>query len=92
MESTHTPGPWVYRDEEIHTEDGQVHVVCFGHGYGDYGGIGGGDEQANAHLIAAAPDLLAALETIVAHIPATELDHWNVLDVIDRAIAKATGR
>lgn len=75
--SQHTPGPWTIVDDEIHA--GDVHVVCFGHDYEEYGSIGarpadGGtwlkaerakyeaEVAANRILIAAAPDLLAALK------------------------------
>jgi microsomal dipeptidase-like Zn-dependent dipeptidase len=40
---------------------GKVHVVCFGEDYDDYGAISNPDD---ARLIAAAPDLLAALEAL----------------------------
>ena len=57
--SKHTPGPWaVERDAE-----GRLHVV-----EGDFldiaevGYLSGPDPKANARLIAAAPELLAALE------------------------------
>ncbi len=43
--------------------------------------------RANAALIAAAPDLLAALEEIVAR---NEIQHWFNLDQARAAIAKAT--
>jgi hypothetical protein len=36
--SKHTPGPWTFVDDEIIA--GDVHVVCFGHDYDDYGCIG----------------------------------------------------
>ena len=58
----HTPGPW------IHTEDDDnYHAVTAGCGYhvnSDDDGfeIAGCISKANAHLIAAAPDLLEALE------------------------------
>ena len=71
--SKHTPGPWTQKDGCILA--GEDHLVCFGHDYDEYGSIsapwkGNGEAQeeaweqeaaANARLIAAAPDLLAAL-------------------------------
>ena len=61
-------------------------------------------DQANARLIAAAPELLAALRAVGDYIIDTKAafsDHWdgedeesfsNVMDWIDAAIAKAEGR
>lgn len=51
--------------------------------------------KANAYLIAAAPELLAACETIRAHLHdlggEEDLAHDLVRMVLDPAIAKATG-
>lgn len=59
MNASHTPGPWHYRVGADPHNQGQVSSESTGATvaitYGDEGG-------ANAHLIAAAPDLLAALE------------------------------
>lgn len=62
--SAHTPGPWEVADESLGPYAWAVESVR-----GDdvaLGPINSGDthaeEVANAHLIAAAPDLLAALE------------------------------
>lgn len=46
--------------EDITSADG-THVVCFGHDYGDYGGI---LNISDARLIEAAPELLAELKTL----------------------------
>ena len=86
----HTPGPWVvdpavrqgftvYAPKEgfiVGTQDEE----------GRYGAI---ESEANARLIAAAPDLLALAERI-ARLP----EHGHYLALIDEAraaIAKATG-
>jgi hypothetical protein len=66
----HTPGPWitryydrVTRHDDIDGSKSIAHV---------YGVKGSPDEQpANRNLIAAAPDMLAALKAIVAQCPAT---------------------
>jgi hypothetical protein len=51
---------------------------------------GSGDVQANARLIAAAPDLLAALQTFPGFIEdATVGDAW--IEAMRAAIDKATG-
>ena len=61
MQTTHTPGPWNFAKSDI---DGRYSI--YGNGplayCGDTGAVDG-DGEANARLIAAAPDLLAALQT-----------------------------
>jgi hypothetical protein len=90
-EVKHTPGPWVSEYRQSHT--GQV-AVCNGDGEGywevwtqNWGG--GINQEANARLISAAPDLLEALEEIVSH------DAWAsdapILASAKAAIAKAKG-
>ena len=94
MQTQHTPGPWAYI-----VPDG--HVVRHPQIYSDFGPIANatwlGENKldqlnSNARLIAAAPDLLEALEEIVS---AADGDGWNQLDADLRkaraAIAKATG-
>lgn len=86
--SAHTPGPWsVDRHGAIVAEiDGQLRQVAMATGeapqHGDRTVRPQDIQAANADLIAAAPDLLAALEHVasVAHFP----------EVI-AAIAKARG-
>lgn len=65
----HTPGPWLIEGNtvyalskhDINIFDAEVHA-----GYGDDDHKLSSDIlQANAHLIAAAPDLLASLEEII---------------------------
>ncbi len=66
-EVKHTPGPWVWvKDDsgypvtDLKSEDGGIVMQV-------YESHGGGDmpNKANARLIAAAPDLLEALQVIV---------------------------
>lgn len=90
-EITHTPGPWkLYPDDE----NGQAVVggqhteiaTCWHHCLGSI------EKQmrANARLIAAAPDLLNALENLTIAIGMG----WDLDGVVDQAaaaIAKATG-
>ena len=62
-----TPGPWRIKDHEI--EDFRVFGNCEGGALArvikanNFGGTA--QDQANARLIAAAPDLLAALEALL---------------------------
>lgn len=77
----HTPGPWVVTPHRtIHTPKGCITDPiwsCHGAEEGD----------ANAVLMAAAPDLLSILKTIKAH--ASDLLPESINQEIDRVIAKA---
>lgn len=59
----HTPGPWFYDGQNscgahvIHVAQGEI-AEAFGDSWSDEGQ----QAEANAHLIAAAPEMLAALE------------------------------
>lgn len=57
--SAHTPGPWVVLRDPQH---GGPLVCTEDIAIADVMELEGGTDEANAHLIAAAPDLLAALE------------------------------
>jgi hypothetical protein len=92
---SHTPGPWKAqpagyptRQWDIVADSGRRNVaetIC--------------DHEANARLIAAAPELLAACEGVLGvlnHGTPTKEDgtpntHWKHIDIIRAAIAKATG-
>ena len=102
METKHTPGPWTVRDHggyiEVETPD-EPPVAHFG----DLS-INGPDHNwalANARLIAAAPDMAAALAAIISRA------EWNghrsgwdlrcdlpagTINLARAAIAKAEGR
>ena len=59
--SNHTPGPWAsHKDYVLDQYGNKVAVACPGRH------LGQGDPLANARLIAAAPELLAALEGLVS--------------------------
>lgn len=60
MESKHTPGPWEYDGppHNIIVWSSPENRICFM--------TSDGPTEANARLIAAAPDLLAALKTLSA--------------------------
>ena len=79
----HTPGPWTVDNQYIHGPDGIRFLAVAGDGAG----------QANARLIAAAPELLAAARLAVAwseQVPAPYRD-WPHVAAARAAIAKATG-
>lgn len=98
--SKHTKGPWVTADgygekrygtavKSIHDD----HLICSCTGY--YGREGA---EANARLIAAAPELLEALESLKCEVILSDVDpkyiesHFRPsLDKAAAAIAKARG-
>jgi len=97
-QTTHTPGPWAFTDEMygldhmrvygVNDHSGQGVANC---GYGD-----SGEAQANARLIAAAPDLLAACRYMLSEDVTGGSIHWQgnthtALAMMERAVAKATG-
>lgn len=76
----HTPGPWAAGNERVLGPGGKKLFEC-------YSKLRTMQEcQANAHLIAAAPDMLAALRLVERSHPTSK--H---IGVIRAAIAKATG-
>lgn len=90
----HTPGPWVVvpgiksgpeeTPPSIHTEPGRL-IASMGYSITEMAQ----NAEANAHLIAAAPDLLRALEEILGLLEHRPMVHLNAAKV---AIAKAKGK
>jgi hypothetical protein len=96
----HTPGPWTVGETRHYKHSGGVdgtevavhygpagnrgNCIAFAHGHG-----ASGDAEADARLIAAAPDLLEQLSRIVAMIDPEGRD--VNFDHARDAIAKATG-
>lgn len=76
-EAKHTKGPWIWdqQGEQIHSSDAEVIVYELG------------TNEANNRLIAAAPDLLAALQFIDLTCGLTQ----TATKRLHAAIAKATG-
>jgi hypothetical protein len=84
----HTEGPWFVLDGTNSTSD-RITVGSADFSIADCGAAFSRVAEANAHLIAAAPDLLAQLEALVVQIEAS-----NVLIVppgVRAAIKKAKG-
>jgi len=84
----YTPGPWTTRDTEIIATQFSECIAIV-----QYPGHGANEEAeglANAHLIAAAPDLLVALENVLRR-SGVDLQQ-DQCDEIRAAIAKAKGR
>lgn len=94
--SKHTPGPWATKE----VNDKGAHVLWVmpikanGHYVAEVG-VNSPDAQANARLIAAAPDLLEALEHALAELEQTanseHIDPKHYFADIYAAIAKANG-
>ena len=94
METKHTPGPWkVFR-----TNAGELDSITTMNGLRVAGTVtfyGNNQGEANARLIAAAPELLEAAVACVNHVRGyhdTLSDgELEVLNLCQAAIAKATG-
>ena len=88
---SHTPGPWKYSYEAIDPEWAIVTAQ---------GGLVvanvNDNQTANARLIAAAPDMLAALKWIADQYESVDLNHVDfrveAKHRADAVIAKATGK
>ena len=94
----YTPAPWsVYPGQNpgIEGDGGKKSVVVFGDVAGDEecGVLGKTPEQqqANAKLIAAAPDMLAVLHRVVAVYDAHFTPGEGLIEELRQVIAQATG-
>lgn len=83
----HTPGPWEVKKYETRTSvvgaDG-TKVLSITNQYFK------GETEANARLIAAAPDLLEELENIIFHL--YDSVYWYDFEKTKQIISKATGQ
>lgn len=97
MSDKHTPGPWTidndhrpgmeYNRHILQRDDPNMRIAFMAHD----NGRNPKKDLANARLIAAAPDMLRALETIALHAPSLDAD--GVRELCDAAIHLAkTGR
>jgi len=92
--SGHTPGPWTIQGTFIGTDDAHIAQVK-----GEGRGVTSQRAEANSALIAAAPDLLAALLTLrdfavmsnARQIAYLDAGNQHPVEVAQAAIAKATG-
>lgn len=101
----HTPGPWVlidgdrFEDEKVITTQSRINesMCCICEMDVDFDGPHGEEQEANASLIAAAPDLLEALQDMLDAFSKNglggEYDPGEVpaIDKAVAAIAKALG-
>lgn len=77
----HTAGPWeVYNEIDVRAVNGINRHIC----------TCSGNARANAHLIAAAPDLLQALEAVVEDLGSHNLA-VRTINTLIAAIDKAKG-
>ena len=83
--SNHTPGPWS-NDYGVEIRAGEFRPIC-----GMRFPFDSEQNQANARLIAAAPELLEALEKIAQINPYDTSSMGYVVGLARAAIAKATG-
>jgi hypothetical protein len=84
---SHTPGPWTYREGYRGTEE---YVVQRGHEGGFVvEGLSKERAEADARLIAAAPEMLEALKGLLDRFYAPACPEW---DAVRAAIAKAEGK
>jgi hypothetical protein len=83
--SKHSPGPWRF---EPHSVDSNYMLIYCSNTPGEGDHVRGYCGAANARLIAAAPDLLQALQELLNANPGTE-NKWTL--AANAAIAKATG-
>lgn len=87
MVSEHTPGPWTYRPPGVQL--GLAVIASNGHVI--YSDRHTEETEANARLIAAAPELLAALEQLSDYVGGADTAEGHPCQVAIRAIAKARG-
>jgi hypothetical protein len=86
----HTPGPWKWIGSRQSPQD-RIYLST-PNGYANWTNLRNAEETANAHLIAAAPELLAALEYLLPYVE--ELEYPTGSDAAKQAraaIAKAKG-
>ena len=94
--SAHTPGPWHYKP---HVADSNYMLIFCSSDQHEGDNLRGYCGEANARLIAAAPDLLAALKAILSEVDGPEKpyssDSWlpaHLVKAACSATAKAEGR
>jgi hypothetical protein len=90
MKAQHTPGPWEIEPHDLADKDFRVGPAII-----DYDDVDHQQADANAFLIAAAPDLLDALKEItnaMSYIAGNDRSIHEMMRASRAAIAKATGQ
>lgn len=83
MNTKHTPGPWMYtgagaikRDyTAIGCTDGETIASAWGHSNSGFF-VSEEEKEANARLIAAAPEMLVALEKLASNAEQSAFEDW----------------
>jgi hypothetical protein len=89
--SKHTPGPWVFYDDSNDGKTKRIEIAARGKTVARIYHSVPKEDLPNARLIAAAPDLLEALEYMVNTCPAIDPSGGDAHTRARYAIAKATG-
>ena len=89
--SKHTPGPWKFYDDSSDGKTNRIEIVAIGKTVARIYHSVPSEDLPNAHLIAAAPDLLEALRYVRAALPH---ERWadDMKKLADAVIAKAEGQ
>jgi len=96
MSAKHTPGPWQHSAKLSASENHRGFTVWNSDGWGladvQPADEDGREGEANARLIAAAPELLEALQAVVSQLEGHDLHNGDVFAINNAyaAIAKAT--
>jgi hypothetical protein len=90
--SKHTPGPWIVYEfvdgYDIRAPEAECYVATASDPEAVWGAIG---REEDAYLIAAAPELLEALENLLKVHEGEGGTQYNAADMARAAIAKAKG-
>ena len=91
----HTPGPWTFYDDSNDGKTNRIEIVAIGKTVAHIYHSVPTEDLPNARLIAAAPDLLEALQAIVKSLADQDdeglIEHAQQMIDARAAIAKATG-
>ncbi len=91
MHAMHTPGPWQFKELSL-GEGFEISGTEYSNNYALCSAVGKSWEEADAHLIAAAPELLEALQSIMSSKVESNPELWHRAKLAAcAAIAKATG-
>lgn len=85
--SAHTPGPWIHKFGHFENEDG--YIVIVGEIYGNEKDEDVNEHEANARLIAAAPEMFELLKYVIDK--KENADEWHVWDTANNLIQKIEG-
>lgn len=95
MTTQHTPGPWNFYDDSNDGKTNRIEIVAIGKTVARIYHSVPEEDLPNARLIAAAPDLLEALQDIVKSLVDQDdegmIEHAQQMIIARAAIAKATG-